>query len=145
VAPDSPEHLSLEELLGLAREVAGEAHHFRWVQLPLNLALTEAYLEPTQRMGGRPRTLLEAAQAAGIRVQTSASIMQARLLTRIPESMIRAMGLETPAQASLQFTRSCPGVTTALCGMAQARHVAENARLLTLPKLDAASVAAVLA
>jgi aryl-alcohol dehydrogenase-like predicted oxidoreductase len=145
VPPHAPEHLSLEELVGLAREVAGEHHHFRWVQLPLNLALTEALLLPTQRWAGQALTLLQAAEASGIRVQTSASIMQAKILAQLPTEFIGGMGVETAAQAALQFTRSCPGVTTALCGMGQTKHVRENARLLALPKLDAASVAAVFA
>lgn len=145
VRPEAPEHLSLEELLNLAEAVGGKAHHLRWVQLPLNLALTEAYLKPTQRFGGKAMTLLEAARAAGIRVQSSASIMQAKILSQLPAEFIHGMGVETPGQAALQFTRSCPGVTTALCGMGQARHVAENAKLLGWPKLEAASVAAVFA
>jgi aryl-alcohol dehydrogenase-like predicted oxidoreductase len=145
VPPESPEHLSLEELLNLAEEIAGSAHHFRWAQLPLNLALPEAYLKPTQRLAGKTVTFLEAAQALGIRVQTSASIMQAKILAQLPEAFIRSIGVETPAQAALQFTRSCPGVTTALCGMGQVSHVAENAKLLAWPRLEPDSVAAVLA
>jgi len=145
VPPDSPEHLSLEELLALAEAVAGKAHHFRWVQLPLNLALTEAYLKPTQRISGKAATFLEAAQALGIQVQTSASIMQAKILAQLPGEFIHSLGVETPAQAALQFTRSCPGVTTALCGMGQVLHVAGNAKILAWPRLEAGSVAGIFA
>jgi aryl-alcohol dehydrogenase-like predicted oxidoreductase len=43
-------------------------------------------------------------------------------------------GCATPAQGALQFAASCPGVTTALCGMANPAHVAENAAVLALPR-----------
>jgi len=129
-------HLSLARLLEAAASVAGAQHHFRWIQLPLNLAMPEAFLEPTQLLEGQLLTPLAAAQACGISVQTSASIMQARILGQLPEGFAAALGLETPAQAALQFSRSCPGVTTALCGMGQAAHAIENAAVMALPKLD---------
>ncbi|MBK9794982.1 MAG: aldo/keto reductase [Holophagaceae bacterium] len=130
-------HLSLARLLQAAAAAGGREHHFRWIQLPLNLAMPEAFLAPTQVLGGEAMTPLAAAQASGLSVQTSASIMQARILRQLPEGFAEALGLRTPAQAALQFTRSCPGVTTALCGMGQAAHVAENVAVMAVPKLDA--------
>jgi len=129
-------HLSLSRLLAAARQAGGGDHHFRWIQLPLNLAMPEAFLIPTQLFEGERMTPLRAAQAAGILVQTSASLMQARILHQLPDGFAEALGLRTPAQAALQFTRSCPGVTTALCGMGQVAHVAENAAIMALPRLD---------
>lgn len=139
VGPERPEHLSLERLLRVAEAVGGSGHGFRWVQLPLNLALPEAFLAPTQRFGGRAMPLLEAASAAGMRVQTSASIMQARILDQV-DDLVAAFGCATPAQAALQFTRSCPGVDVALCGMGRAAHVRENAAVMAMPKLDAGTL-----
>ncbi|MFZ1375264.1 MAG: aldo/keto reductase [Geothrix sp.] len=136
VPPGQEGHLSLAGLLGAAVDAGGRDHHFRWIQLPLNLAMPEAYLAPTQPMGGTAMTPLAAAQAAGLSVQTSASIMQARILRQLPDGFAEALGLQTPAQAALQFTRSCPGVTTALCGMGRAVHVAENVAVMAAPKLD---------
>jgi len=136
IPPGQDGHLSLARLLGAATSAGGRDHHFRWIQLPLNLAMPEAYLAPTQRMDGSEMTPLAAAQAAGLSVQASASIMQARILRQLPEGFAEALGLRTPAQAALQFTRSCPGVTTALCGMGQASHVAENVVILATQKLD---------
>ena len=139
VAPDSAEHLSLENLLRIAEEVGGADHHFRWVQAPLNLAMPEAFITPTQRFGGREMPLLEACRAAGIQVQTSASIMQGRILRQL-ESQRAALsdlfpGCTSAAQIALQFTRSCPGVTTALCGMGRKAHVDENAPVMDLSKV----------
>jgi aryl-alcohol dehydrogenase-like predicted oxidoreductase len=86
-------------------------------------------------------TPLRAAQAAGLSVQTSASIMQARILTQLPADLVAALGGATPAQAALQFPRSCPGVTVALCGMGRPEHAVENAAVLGLPKVDPAVLA----
>lgn len=135
VLPDHPARLCLEQLLTLAEEAGGPRHHFRWIQLPLNLAMPEAYLQPTQRFDGRERPILEAASLAGLQVQTSASLMQARILPSLPREVIEAFGCRTAAQAALQFTRSCPGVTVALAGMSQPAHVRDNLAVLALPKL----------
>jgi len=136
VPPGQEGHLSLARLLEAAESAGGSDHHFRWIQLPLNLAMPEAFLAPTQRLQGTAMTPLAAAQASGLSVQTSASIMQGRILNQLPEGFAEALGLQTPAQAALQFTRSCPGVTTALCGMGRAAHVAENVAVMGIPKLD---------
>lgn len=140
VPPGQAGHLSLARLLEAATAAGGRDHHFRWIQLPLNLAMPEAFLAPTQVLDGTSMTPLAAAQASGISVQTSASIMQARILRQLPEGFAEALGLQTPAQAALQFTRSCPGVTTALCGMSQTAHVAENVAVMALPRLDPAAL-----
>lgn len=138
VPPGRAGHLSLERLLAAAEAAGGRHHHFRWIQLPLNLAMPEAFLAPTQTFGGQRTTLLRAARASGLSVQTSASLLQARLLTQLPEDLVTALGGATPAQAALQFPRSCPGVTVALCGMGRARHALENAAVMDLPKVDPA-------
>ncbi len=140
VPEGQPEHLSLERLLAAAQSAGGKDHHFRWIQMPLNLALPEAFIAPTQSFGGQEMTALEAAMTAGLSVQTSASILQGRILSQLPEGFPEALGVRTPAQAALQFTRSCPGVTTALCGMSQVAHVQENSFLLDQPKLSPAAL-----
>jgi aryl-alcohol dehydrogenase-like predicted oxidoreductase len=133
VPPEAADHLSLAELLDNARAAGGKDHHFRWIQLPLNLAMPEAFTLATQRFGGALLTRLEAARAAGLQVQVSASLMQARILRHLPAGAVLP-GCRTPAQAALQFARSCPGVSTALCGMSHPAHVAENMEILPLPK-----------
>ena len=137
VGPEAPDHLSLEELLATAEAVGGAGHHFRWIQLPLNLAMPEAFAKATQSFGGRLITPLEAARAAGLQVQVSASLMQARILAQLPQAPGAILpGCRTPAQGALQFARSCPGVTTALCGMSSAAHVLENLQILALPRAE---------
>ena len=144
VPPGAASHLDLARLWHLAESIGGPRHGFRWVQAPLNLGMPEAFLEPTQTLDGQRLTLLEAVQALGLKVQTSASILQARILRsleaqRAPLDAVLP-GCATAAQLGLQFTRSCPGVTTALCGMGSQAHVEENAAVMALPKADPAAL-----
>ncbi len=134
--PSAPDFLSLPELVELAREVAGEAHHFRMVQVPYNLAMTEAFTYANQPVGEETVSLLEAARRLGIYVMTSASIYQGQLARNLPAVVGDFLpGLRTDAQRALQFVRSTPGVGTALVGMKQLAHVEENAELGSVPPL----------
>ena len=127
VVPESRESVSIEELVGAAREVAGDAHHFQYVQLPVNLAMSEALRVPTQRVAGRERTALEAASELGLAVVASAALMQSALARALPAAVRDALPrYDTDAQRALSFVRGIPGITTALVGMRGARHVAEN-------------------
>ena len=134
--PSARDFLSLGELERIAREIAGERHHFRVVQLPYNLAMTEAFTARTSRSGAEPVSLMEAAQRLDIYVMTSASIYQGQLARNLPPIIGEFLpGLETDAQRALQFVRSTPGVGTALVGMKQVAHVEENARVSQVPPL----------
>jgi aryl-alcohol dehydrogenase-like predicted oxidoreductase len=127
-SPDTRGHLDLNELVGIARDVGGEDHHFRVVQLPVNLAMSEAVRAPTQRLGTRRVVpLLQAASELGISVVASAALMQSRLTTGLPAELRDAFPtLATDAQRAIEFVRSLPGVSSALVGMRGAHHVAEN-------------------
>ena len=128
VPPGSRAHLSLRELVELARDAGGDGHHFQVVQLPVNLALNEALRLPTQpSMSGRLVPLLEAALELGIAVVASATLMQAQLVKGLPPQLAEAFpGLATDAQRAIAFVRSLPGVTSALVGMKQPAHFEEN-------------------
>lgn len=130
VPSNSPEFLSLEQIVRTAREIAGENHHFKVVQLPFNLAMIEAFTSVNQPSNGKNMTLLEAAAELGITVMASASTLQSKLSIGLPPIMKEAFpGLRTDAQRAIQFVRSTPGVTTALVGMSQTAHVEENLEL----------------
>ncbi len=135
--PFDAEYLSLDELLRCARDVAGDAHHFRAIQLPFNLAMTEAFLLPNQRLGGKEVPVIRAAAESGVSVFASASLLQARLAHSLPEPIRAAVdgGLRSDGQRALQFVRSTPGVATALVGMSNHAHVSENLGLLSIPPL----------
>jgi aryl-alcohol dehydrogenase-like predicted oxidoreductase len=127
------EYLSLAELVRIAEDLRGADHRFRFVQLPYNLAMVEARTVQAQLVEGRRRSLLEAAQAFGLTVVASASILQGQL-TRLPADLAAALpGFTSDVQRAIQFVRSTPGVTTALVGMKGHRHVEENLDVGRLP------------
>lgn len=126
-APGERGHLSLAMLVNCAREAGGVDHHFRAVQLPINLALSEAVRLPTQRLHDRTLTLLEAAAELGVAVIASATLLQSKLASRLPQQMREALpGLSTDAQRAIAFVRGLPIVCSALVGMRSAGHLREN-------------------
>jgi len=119
--------LDLARFAEIATTVGGAGHHFRFIQLPFNLAMPEAYTSG----------VLEAAAQLGIAVVASASLLQSRLARDLPDSLAEKFpGLTTDAQRAIQFTRSTPGVAAALAGMSQTAHVAENLQLAGVPPLS---------
>ena len=128
--PDAPDHLSLAEIWKLAVDAGGPDHHFRVIQLPYNLAMTEAFTQSTQALGAETVPFLEAARRLDMYGVTSASIHQGQLTRGLPPILGDLLpGLRTDAQRALQFVRSTPGVGTALVGMKRAAHVDDIAGL----------------
>ena len=142
VDPGAAEYLSLEEVVSVARDVGGAGHHFKVIQLPYNLAMTEAYTRANQRVGGELVTVVEAAKRLGVYVMASASVYQGQLTRNLPPVVADFLpGLETDAQRALQFVRSTPGVGTALIGMKSVAHVEENSAVTGVSPLPAADFA----
>src|SRR5205085_2125918 len=135
--PGEKGHLSLVKLVhhaGQARLKAGGKagdHHFRAIELPVNLAMPEAFLKPTQPFRFGAQTPLAAAKDLGMLVLASASLVQMRVAGRIPPEYAAALGTKDDAETALQFARSVPGVTAALVGMGWPQHAADNARFAT--------------
>jgi predicted aldo/keto reductase-like oxidoreductase len=120
-------------MVELARELAGDGHHFRFIQLPVNLAMPEALFFQNQKLGDEYGSVVEAAQSFGITAIASGSIMQGQVARGLPESIRDSLGsLETDAQSGIQFVRSAPGITTALVGMSHVAHVEENLQLINV-------------
>ncbi len=131
--PGTKEYLSLHEVVEIARRAGGENHRFKAIQLPFNLGMAEALTMRNQKVQGEMLSPLDAAEALGITVMTSASIYQGQLARNLPPFIGEVFGgLETDAGRALQFVRSTPGVTTALVGMKQSQHVEENMRTAAL-------------
>ena len=129
VPPGSDDHLSLSEIAGIAR-VTGADATLAAVQLPLNVAMPEALVAPSQELDEAIVPALVAARKLGLAVFTSASILQGRLAADLPPRLAELFpGLATDAQRALQFSRSAPGVNTALVGMSDPGHVLENLAL----------------
>jgi aryl-alcohol dehydrogenase-like predicted oxidoreductase len=122
--------MQLAEIVQLAQDIAGDHHHFRFVQLPFNLAMTEALTLGNQFIGGKEKTVMEAASDLDVTLVSSASLLQGQVARNLPPFVAEALGLEDDAERSLQFARSSPGITTALVGMSRVQHVEANARLV---------------
>jgi aryl-alcohol dehydrogenase-like predicted oxidoreductase len=118
--------LSLAAMESLARDVAGGSHHFRFVQLPCNLGMTEALTRSNQPLDGRRVPMVEAANKLGITLVASAAMLQGKLSRGLPPFVAAALGLQNDAERALQFVRSTPGITTALVGMSRVEHVRAN-------------------
>lgn len=129
-APDDQGYHSLERFAGIARQIGGENNGFKFIQLPYNLAMPEAYLLRNQAVKGKVYTPLEAASELGISVMCSASILQGQLTHSVPFHIRQSLGNPlTDAMTSIEFVRSTPNVTTALVGMSNSAHVEENLNL----------------
>ena len=125
--PEHPEHLSLEETVAVAREVAGEGHHFTAVQLPINLGMPQAIAYPSQMVGGERRPAAPAARSLGLAAFGSASLLQGRLAQDLFDEIEEAFPeARTAAQRALQFARSGPGVTSSLVGVSRLEHADED-------------------
>ena len=133
VAPAQRDYMSLEETITVAREVGGEQHHCRFMQLPFNLAMAEAFTEQNQAWRGEKISLLEAAARAGVAVVGSATLYQARLMRDLPSFVAEKLGTTSHAESAIQFARSAPGLAVSLIGMGRKSHVTENLRIAERP------------
>jgi aryl-alcohol dehydrogenase-like predicted oxidoreductase len=128
--PKSPGYLSLEAMAEIAGEVGGAQHHFRFVQLPFNLAMPEALTRPNQTVAGKTVPMVQAARDLGISLVTSAALLQGQLTKNLPPFVHSALKLKKESELALQFARSVPGLTTALAGMSRIEHVQANLALV---------------
>lgn len=136
VSPQQRGFHSLEKMVNIARQVGGENHGFKFIQLPFNLAMPEALLFPNQQLNGKVSPTLKAASELGVTAVSSASILQGKLAANLPDGLRKELGnLSTDAQGSIQFVRSTPDLTTALIGMSKRAHVEENMSLVEIEPL----------
>ncbi len=136
-SPNAPDALSLTELVGLAFEVAGDENHFRYLQLPYNLVMTEAFALDNQQVSDAFYSAIGAAEELQLSVMTSATLKQGLLASPFMADLAAYFpGAETDAQRAIQFARSTPGVTSALVGMSTLAHVEENLALARIAPTD---------
>jgi aryl-alcohol dehydrogenase-like predicted oxidoreductase len=131
------EGLSLARLAEIAADVAGPDHHFRFIQLPFNLSMTEGLTLERESLSGQPASTLAVAESLGISAVASASLLQARLSRGLPDQVAQNLpGLSTDAQRAIQFARSAPGIVSALTGMSNPAHVNENLGVAAVAPAD---------
>jgi aryl-alcohol dehydrogenase-like predicted oxidoreductase len=138
VAPEARDFINLADVVAAARAAGGDRHHFRFVQLPFNLGLAEAWGRASHTAGDNAVSALEFARREGIAVVGSATLMQGKLAGGLPEFVRQKLKTKTDAETAIQFSRSAPGITTALIGMGKPEHVASNLAVAGMPLADEA-------
>jgi aryl-alcohol dehydrogenase-like predicted oxidoreductase len=133
VADGSRDYISLAATAEIAREAGGQSHHLRFIQLPFNLAMPEAYVLANQTVGKKNVSVLTAAAQLGIAVMGSATLYQGRLTHGLPAFISQTLGMKSDSENAIQFARSAPGLTTSLIGMGHVDHVAANLKPGLLP------------
>jgi len=133
VPPSARDAMGLAETVVIAQQAGGEQHHFRFVQLPFNLGMPEAYAYRNQTWGKESISLLEAAARAGVIVVGSATLSQGQLTCNLPEFIEQRLGAGSDGANAIQFARSTPGLAVALVGMGRPDHVRENLKVAALP------------
>ena len=133
VTQENPLFLQLSEVMDLAMEVGGTEHGFRFIQLPFNLMLDQAYLTKNHNVDGKTVSVLEAAQKFNLGVFTSVPLMQGKLLAT---NTIPGFENFSASVRLLQFVRSTPGITAPLIGHKLESHVKENMDVMKIPPLS---------
>jgi aryl-alcohol dehydrogenase-like predicted oxidoreductase len=134
VPSESPEYLSLEQAVKCAEGVGGKDHGFKFIQLPYNLAYSEALLLRNQSVQSEGNlTILQAAAKLNIGIFTSIPLFQGRLF----RSQIPNYGNATdPVAKLLQIIRSSSSVIAPLIGQKRPEHVEENLKVANMPPLS---------
>jgi aryl-alcohol dehydrogenase-like predicted oxidoreductase len=135
VNEENKEYLSLEEMYNIAKNIGGDEHGFRFIQLPYNLAYSEALFLKNQKVGDeRNISILEAAKKLKIGVFTSVPLLQGRLLQiQIPNYL---EGLTDNTMKLLQIIRSSPSIIAPLIGQKKIDHINKNNKISEIPPLN---------
>jgi aryl-alcohol dehydrogenase-like predicted oxidoreductase len=135
VGEENKEYLSLDEVYNIAKSIGGVDHGFRFIQLPYNLAYSEALFLKNQNVGNEKKlTILEAAKKLKIGVFSSVPLLQGKLIqTKIPDY---SETLTDPIMKLLQIVRSSPSIIAPLIGQKKMDHVNKNNKISEIPPLS---------
>lgn len=132
---ENSEYISLVDVYEVARKVGGAEHHFKYIQLPFNLAKTHAYSVANQKMpDGNYQTPLQVAHQLGLGVMSSSSLLQMHLFQKPFNPVVgylldSKIELHSDVQLALQFVRSTRGIVTSLFSSHESDHVKSNLRI----------------
>jgi aryl-alcohol dehydrogenase-like predicted oxidoreductase len=144
VGTDDALFQSLPALLGLAESAAqlvhqdGRAkHNFRLVQLPFNHAMAEGFTRFSQATGhGNVASTIQAAFQLKVYVMASHTLGKGRLAAHDGDAIGNALPqLANGAQRALQFSRSTPGLGTALAGISTPAHLDDLLAVAGVPPM----------
>ena len=119
VEPGQDEYISLEKVVQVAESIAGDKHHFHFVQLPFNKRMNTAEMFKNQSVNGRWITPLQAIEELDLFATISAPLAQGTLFDE-----------STSVQEHLHYVLDTPGVFSAMVGMKRSTHVIENIQFI---------------
>ena len=113
---DSRGYISLEKVMEVVKAVAGEKHHFKFIQLPYNKFYNLANTKLNQSFKGKNYTAIEAANKLGLTVTISSPLNQGEGLN---EDNLSSKEL-------LRYVIGTEGVYAAMVGTKTRAHLQEN-------------------
>jgi aryl-alcohol dehydrogenase-like predicted oxidoreductase len=123
--------VTVDDLRRAAVDVGGDAHHFRAIQLPVNILIDESAAAAMEGHG----PIVDAA-ASGMQVFASAPLAGGELTRLITRDIAKVIADQhSPAQAAFQFVRSIPGISVILVGVSTPEHFDELFNVCDLPTL----------
>ncbi len=143
--PSNPEYISIEDIFDVACLVGGTNHHFKYLQLPFNIAKTNAYSVANQKMSdGNVYTPLQVAHKLGLGVMSSSSLLQMHLFQKpfkpeVGYVLDKEMILKSDVDLALQFVRSTKGIVTSLFSSKEPEHVTCNLSIASIPAVKSAT------
>ncbi len=117
--PKEQGYISIEEVINTAKKVAGENHHFQFIQFPLNRQMTEGVNNNNQKVNNHWVSLVNAAKELGILATTSAPFNLGKEI--IEEG--------SPRKILLDVIRT-KGILSTMVGMKNIHHIKENIEVL---------------
>lgn len=75
-SPEDTSHISLEELVQIAKKVGGSRHNFKTVMMPVSIINKHAVNTKSQSLNGLLVTPLKAAKSLGLEIQVSSPLSQ---------------------------------------------------------------------
>lgn len=122
-------HVSLERVVKIAEQVGGKDHGFKYVQLPINLMMPEAFVQKWQMLEESEQIFVNVAKKLGVNLQVSSPLLQGKILElKLSRSML---GVEPQGAKHVQLIRSIPAgaIKTVLVGMKNPRNVVMNTQV----------------
>ncbi|HET6584074.1 MAG TPA: aldo/keto reductase [Nannocystaceae bacterium] len=118
--------LDVAELVALAHTASASASRLRALRIPSSLLRRDT------------RAAIDAAADLGLFVFASGCLDGGAPQYQLPDELDVAIGGDCDAAAAIRWAESAPGVSTALFGSRDARHVRANLRAVALPRLASA-------